>query len=205
MKKGEHPTLISALCYKCVKKSCLGASTSCFFCQMGKFCIDQAPDSRFQKLDRMSKETPITYHVLGASDIALMRGLLDLYGIVFEMPEEYHHNQPDDAYLHTLLARDSFISMIAKADGKIIGGFSGYILHKFEQDRREVYIYDLAVDENWRRQGVATGLLNAMRQEARARDIYVIIIEAEEGDEAPNALYRKMGSEEIAHHYNILP
>lgn len=42
---------------------------------------------------------------------------------------------------------------------KVVGGLVAYELEKFEQDRREIYIYDLAVLESHRRKGVATRLI----------------------------------------------
>jgi aminoglycoside 3-N-acetyltransferase I len=45
----------------------------------------------------------------------------------------------------------------------VVGGVAGYVLEKFEQQRREIYIYDLAVSDAHRRKGVATGTINALK------------------------------------------
>lgn len=45
----------------------------------------------------------------------------------------------------------------------VIGGLVAYVLDEFEQARTEIYIYDLAVAEAHRRQGVATALIDALR------------------------------------------
>ena len=42
---------------------------------------------------------------------------------------------------------------------EVIGGLAAYELDKFEQDRREIYIYDLAVSEQYRRRRIATSLI----------------------------------------------
>jgi len=38
-----------------------------------------------------------------------------------------------------------------------VGGLAAYELDKFEQDRREIYIYDLAVVESHRRNALPQG------------------------------------------------
>ena len=119
----------------------------------------------------MQDSSDLTYQILTSDDLGLMRDLLRLYGDVFEMADIYHANQPDDAYLQHLLKRDDFISIIARNGMGVIAGLSGYVLHKFEQNRREFYIYDLAVHPDWRRMKVATNLIEQLKAEARRRDI----------------------------------
>ena len=52
-----------------------------------------------------------------------------------------------------------------------VGGLAAYELDKFEQDRREIYIYDLAVVESHRRMGVATGLIGELKRIASERNV----------------------------------
>ena len=42
----------------------------------------------------------------------------------------------------------------------MVGGLAAYVLPKFEQERSEVCIYDLAVAEPHRRQGIAEEVLH---------------------------------------------
>ena len=51
-------------------------------------------------------------------------------------------------------------------------------LEKFERDRREIYIYDLAVAEEHRRKGLATSLLKELQRIAKARNVYVLFVQA---------------------------
>lgn len=136
-------------------------------------------------------------------DIGLLRQLLELFGRVFNMPETYCAAQPGDDYLAGLLASDSFIAIVALDEGKVIAGLTAYELKKFEQERSEVFIYDLAVDEAYRRKGIATSLISALKPVARSRGAYVIIIEADQGDEPPTALYTKLGTREDVLHFDI--
>ena len=143
---------------------------------------------------------------LGAGDLIAFRALNYLFGEVFEEPDNYHDHPPSDGYCEQLLSDPGVFLVVAETDGNIIGGLAGYIWRKFEQERNEAYIYDLAVIEEYRRQGVATALINEVRSIARETGSWVVIIESEEGDEVPTRLYRKLANhEEMAHHFNIKP
>ena len=76
---------------------------------------------------------------------------------------------------------------------------------KFEQTRSEFYIYDLAVDADYRRQGVATALIAQLQQVAAERNIYVIFVQADYGDDPAIALYNKLGTQEEVLHFDIAP
>jgi len=96
--------------------------------------------------------------VLGAEDTALMRAMLSMFGKAFVEAATYTAQQPDDAYLEHLLSSSTFVAVAALSGDEVIGGIAAYVLRKFEQARSELYIYDLAVDEAHRRQGVATAM-----------------------------------------------
>jgi aminoglycoside 3-N-acetyltransferase I len=76
-------------------------------------------------------------------------------------------------------------------------------LDKFEQDRREIYIYDLAVIERHRRRGVATGLIGKLRKIASEENVYVIFVQADTEDGPAIALYESLGTKETAYHFDI--
>lgn len=143
--------------------------------------------------------------ILHATDVDLLRQMLAMFAEAFEDPEAYASRPPDDAYLHALLQRDTFIAVAAQAQGRVVGGLAGYVLPKFEQARSEFYLYDLAVLEAWRRQGIATGLIDALRQEAARRGIGVIFVQADRGDDPAVALYEGLGTREDVFHFDILP
>jgi aminoglycoside 3-N-acetyltransferase I len=146
---------------------------------------------------------------LGAADLAAMKASLQLYADVFGDHESYQSKIPRDDYLLKLLADETFFAVATfDGDGEIVGALAAYELRKFEQERSEVYIYDLAVDMDHRRKGVATTLIRTLGEAARARGAYVMFVQADIGeeDEAANALYRKLSHEMIvAHHYDIAP
>lgn len=104
---------------------------------------------------------------LGAGDVALLQALNALFAEVFEDRETYASRPPGPAYLSTLLGDPCFVAVAALEEERAIGGLVAYGLRKFEQARSELYIYDLAVAAQRRRQGVATALIAALQPIAR--------------------------------------
>ena len=143
--------------------------------------------------------------VLRPGSAGALRDMLTMFGRAFAEMETYTARQPGDDYLEGLLASSTFISLAAVADGRVIGGIAAYVLPKFEQVRSEIYIYDLAVDEEHRRQGVATALIAELRQVAAVRGAYVIFVQADREDEAAISLYAKLGVREDVLHFDIAP
>ena len=144
---------------------------------------------------------------LSIDDLDLMHALLDCFGDVFDDPEHYCQNRPSLDYFRRLLGQDTLIALVASENNGVVGGLAAYELQKFEQERSEIYIYDLAVREPHRRTGVATALIDELRSIARERGAYVIFVQADTGieDEPAIALYSKLGTKEEVLHFDIEP
>lgn len=140
---------------------------------------------------------------LTSSDARLLKDLLRVFGEAFEDVQTYQGAVPGDHYLEALLAKPHFIAVIARRGNDVIGGLAAYELDKFERDRREIYIYDLAVAEAHRRKGVATGLIAALKNVAKVRRVYVIYVQADRDDMPAIALYESLGTKEDGHHFDI--
>lgn len=144
-----------------------------------------------------------TIQMLGPNDIDLLRALNRLFAEAFDDPGSYADAPPEAAYLRDLLAGDTFMAVVAVADGAVVGGLAAYELRKFEQRRSEVYIYDLAVAETHRRQGIATALIETLKVEASRRGAWVIYVQADHGDDPAIELYTKLGVREDVLHFDI--
>jgi len=95
------------------------------------------------------------------------------------------------------------IALVALFGKEVVGGLVAYELDKFERARRELYIYDLAVAEAHRRQGVATALIKQLGEIAVSRGAWVVYVQADSGDEPAIALYDKLGTREKVLHFDI--
>lgn len=136
-------------------------------------------------------------------ETALMKELIQVFAIAFEDPDSYQSAVPSDGYLRAWLEKPHVIALVSLEGESVVGGLVAYELEKFEQDRREIYIYDLAVAEAHRRKGIATSLINELKRIAKERDAYVIYVQADHGDDPAIRLYESLGTKEDVYHFDI--
>jgi aminoglycoside 3-N-acetyltransferase I len=140
---------------------------------------------------------------LTPADVGMMRALNSLFGEAFDDVETYGAEPPTDSYLESLLAKEHVIVLTARIGAEVVGGLVAYELEKFERARRELYIYDLAVAERHRRQGIATALIGRLREIAARRGAWVVYVQADYSDAPAIALYEKLGVREDVMHFDI--
>lgn len=145
----------------------------------------------------------LTIQPIATEDVALMEALLVTFGEAFDEVETYSGKRPSADYLRQLLRSDYFIALAALKAGEVVGGLAAYELKKFEQERSEIYIYDLAVSAPHRREGIATALIQKLQEVAAARGAYVIFVQADIGDQPAIELYAKLGVREDVLHFDI--
>ncbi len=132
--------------------------------------------------------------------------MLDLFSDVFSDPSSYSTNRPSNDYIQQLLSDKNFIALVAKNDsGKVIGALTSYVLRKFEQERSEIFIYDLGVAKDFRRQKIASSLIEKLKMIGREIGAYVIFVQSDKDveDLPAIALYKKLGSLEDVFHFDI--
>src|SRR6478609_3690468 len=145
------------------------------------------------------------FEQLDRADVPRLKQLLAVFGEAFDDMAAYQGAVPPDGYLESFLADQRCITVVAMDDDAVIGGLVAYELLKFERERKEIYIYDLAVEAAHRRRGIATGLIVTLKAIARARGAYVIYVQADRGDDAAIALYENLGVREDVLHFDIDP
>ena len=132
--------------------------------------------------------------------------MLDLFSDVFSDPSSYSTNRPSNDYIQKLLSDKNFIALVAKNDsGKVIGALASYVLQKFEQERSEIFIYDLGVAKEFRRQKIASNLIEKLKIIGKEIGAYVIFVQADKDieDLPAIALYKKLGTQEDVFHFDI--
>lgn len=141
---------------------------------------------------------------LGCDDVRAMRDLLAMYADAFEDRIAYASNPPSDAYLGAFL-EDSRNVVLASFDeaGAIVGALVAYAFDKFEQERRELYIYDLAVAQTHRRRGIARHLISELRDIARNLGAHVIFVQTGRDDLPAITLYESFGDSEEVYHFDF--
>jgi aminoglycoside 3-N-acetyltransferase I len=148
----------------------------------------------------------VDIHHLTPNDLPLMDALLRTFGEAFNDIDTYTAKRPSEDYLRRLLGGDSFIALAALKSGVVVGGIAAYELKKFEQERSEIYIYDLAVASDHRREGIAKALIEKLKEIAARRRAYMIFVQADTGieDKPAIALYTKLGRREDVLHFDIV-
>jgi aminoglycoside 3-N-acetyltransferase I len=145
-----------------------------------------------------------TYRRLTPSDEVYSRQLLKVFAEAFVEVEKYRKLAPSDEYLATLLAKEHFIALVAQAGDEVVGGLAAYVLQKIEQERSEIYIYDLAVVKEHRRKGIATVLIEKLKEMGKEMGAYVIFVQADREDEPAIKLYESLAtSKEKPFHFDI--
>lgn len=149
--------------------------------------------------------TSFRIYRLGSSDIGLLRALNEMFGEAFGEYETYTEAPASDDYLSGVLSKEHVMVLVAVVTDHVVGGLVAYELDKLERQRREFYIYDLAVALGYRRQGIATALIESLREIAVRRGAWVVYVQADYGDDAAVALYEKLGVREEVMHFDIPP
>jgi aminoglycoside 3-N-acetyltransferase I len=140
---------------------------------------------------------------LTVGDVGLARDLNALFAMAFNEPTMYAAQPPRDAYLSDLLSKEQVIALVALDAGEVVGGLVGYEMDKLESETREIYLYDLAVADTHRRRGIASALIRRLSDIAAARNVGVIYVQADYGDEPAIALYQKLGPREEVMHFDV--
>jgi len=151
----------------------------------------------------MTRFEPCRIERLRAGDGARYAELMTLFGRVFDMQDTYTGARPGAAWVAERLASEDFIALVALDGEAVVGGLAAYVLRKFERERSEVYIYDLAVDATHRRRGIATGLIRETVTIAGSVGAYVVFVQADRGDSPAEALYDGLGEREEVLHFDI--
>lgn len=151
----------------------------------------------------MKNRALVIYKILTGANVPLFKQLLKVFGEAFEEPDTYQSAVPSEGYLQALLGQQHFIALVALYGDTVVGGLAAYELQKFERERKEIYIYDLAVSAEHRRKGIATNLIRELQRLAKERGAYVIYVQAEREDTPAIRLYESLGQREDVHHFDI--
>lgn len=145
------------------------------------------------------------YKLLTKNDSNQLLELIKLFGDAFEDPATYLKALPSNDYLQRFLENSSNLVLVAVDDkSTVLGGLVAYVLDKFEQNRKEIFVYDLGIATAHQRKGLGTGLLNHLKTVAKQLGAYQIFVEAEGGDDRAIEFYKTIANEEIkAHHFTI--
>ena len=147
-------------------------------------------------MDDSSKK--IEYLPLSVNNLEDLVKLIKLYENVFEMnPFPY----PSRDYLKKLLKNDKIIFIVAKFEDEIIGGLTAHELASTYFESNEVYVYDLAVHQDFQRKGIGTKLIEELKKISCNKGDKEIFLQADIDDKYAIEFYNKIGGvpEDVIH------
>lgn len=97
-------------------------------------------------------------------------------------------------YLVCLLERESFWAIAAFAGNEVVGGITAHTLPMTRSQSSEVFIYDLAVRQDYQRQGLGSRLVGELIADAAAVGINVAFVPADNEDRHALDFYRAQGA-----------
>ncbi|OJJ20171.1 hypothetical protein BKI52_17005 [marine bacterium AO1-C] len=110
---------------------------------------------------------------LQISDLELARKLIHLFQTEEDMgPPTYASKER----LLELLSDSSFYMIAAFQDGTLVGGLTAYVLRMYKDDIAKILLYEIEVQQDWRRQGLGTLLINRLKEYARQEGASKILI-----------------------------
>ncbi len=100
-------------------------------------------------------------------------------------------------YLKGLLSRSDLWAFAALAGKEVVGGITGFNLSLTRVERRELFIYDLAVKVDWQRKGIGRAMFDSLRQAAAAEGIGEGFVLADDEDTHALDFYRALGASSL--------
>jgi aminoglycoside 3-N-acetyltransferase I len=127
---------------------------------------------------------------LDESDLPRFKSLIDLFNMVFE---ENRSNIGNDAHLSRLLGDPQFIAMVALAEQEVAGGLTAYELPLYYANHSEVFLYDMAVKQEYQRMGIGKELIRSLKEQCRGSGVKEFFVLAHEEDEHAIEFYHSTG------------
>ncbi len=115
---------------------------------------------------------------------------------VAQMEEKYIECPWNENTLLESFGQDSYVFIKAEDNGNLIGYGSVQIVLD------EGNVNNIAVDENFRHKGVASGILNNIIARCKDKNVSVMFLEVNEHNVGAIALYTKFGFEKIGERKN---
>jgi ribosomal protein S18 acetylase RimI-like enzyme len=93
--------------------------------------------------------------------------------------------------------------LVAKDDSKIVGLVTMMFLSRLNQTRQELYIPELIVTNDYRRQGIGESLIKSCIDVAKRKNCFRIRLESGYQRKEAHKFYRYLGFEQYALSYNL--
>jgi aminoglycoside 3-N-acetyltransferase I len=100
---------------------------------------------------------------------------------------------PEGDYLRQRLAQNDFHVLVARVDGRVVGGLTAYELPMFDKPEREMFLYEIGVIQLFRNRGIARALIDKLKMICMERNIRVIFVGTSMENSVARYLYESTG------------
>lgn len=100
---------------------------------------------------------------------------------------------PSQAIILRFLSNSQNILLSAEVDGVLVGQAIAYILDRWEQDQPMLFLYSIDVVENYQRQGIGRGLIEAVKKIGQAENCSEGFVFTNDSNLAAKGLYQSTG------------
>jgi ribosomal protein S18 acetylase RimI-like enzyme len=99
----------------------------------------------------------------------------------------------DDTHLLNLLGKKSFYGVVALQGNTIIGRLTAFEFEMYHDNVREVYLYEVDVDEVYQNQGIGSRLIEFTKKICEKRGVDYMFVGTEADNLPAQRLYEKTG------------
>lgn len=134
-------------------------------------------------------------------DLDKFIALIKLFEKVFEMK---NFVMPDKEHLIKILSKNDFIVFVALKNSEVIAGLTAYTLEQYYNRKPLAYIYDLAVDTEYLRQGIGRKLISSIKGFCKRNNYEEMFVQADKVDDYALGFYRSTkpsDEEDVSHFY----
>jgi aminoglycoside 3-N-acetyltransferase I len=136
---------------------------------------------------------------LKVQQIDLFKELLLVFQRVFQMKDIAY---PEDSELQTLLSSPDFMVFVALEGKQVVGGLTVQVMHQYYYKEPIGHIYDLAVLNEFQRQGIASRLIKATCNHCKQMGFREVYVQADKIDDHALEFYRSTNpadEEDVSH------
>jgi aminoglycoside 3-N-acetyltransferase I len=130
--------------------------------------------------------------------------LVMLFEKVFEMKD---FKMPDRNHLAKTLTKPGFMAVVAESNNTIVGGATIYTLDQYYSTKPLAYLYDLAVLDDYQRQGIGRRVIEFIKEYYSSNGFEEVFVQADEIDDYALDFYHSTQpteEEKVRHFYYLL-
>ena len=116
---------------------------------------------------------------LTTEEIDEFSDLIKIFQVAFEWE---NLSFPKRTHLKKVLSSTNFLVFVAKADKKLVGGFTAYVLDRYDTEKPSAYLYDIAVLPDFQRKGIGRLLIKTLNEYCEKSGFSEVFVQAEAHD-----------------------